>query len=146
MILDANHNPDDSDYAESNFHWYHSNIPEQQRRWLADDLAATKLPSFAFCHQALDVNRYHPGGIRDARGVRKILSASGKVTGVFQGHTHISAKRTLGGVHYTTLYAMAKGSGKRNSGYAVLEIFPSGDCRLLGYRRQRSHSLPAHFA
>ena len=146
VVLDANNNRDGSDYENANFHWRDPGIPTSQRQWLAADLAATKLPAFVFCHQRIDVGGAHPFGIRNARGVRRILSESGKVAAVFQGHSHFNCQRTLGGVHYSTLLAMIKGAGRRNSGYGILEIFPGGDSRLLGFRKQRSYLLPARFS
>ena len=59
----------------------------RERDWLAADLAATTNPTLIFVHQRLD--NAPPGFGMDSRAaVRKILEQSGKVIGVFQGHSH----------------------------------------------------------
>ena len=79
-----------------------------------------------FAHQRLDVGS--PYGVKNAPGIRKILENSGKVRAVFQGHSHSSDYKEIGGIHYCTLVAMVEGSEAASNGYSTISVlFP---CRF----------------
>ena len=80
-------------------------IGEEQRRWLAGDLAGTKLPVIAFCHQALDIDI--DGSIEQASYTRMIFERSGKVKLVFSGHHHTDFYNQINGIHYVQINSMS---------------------------------------
>lgn len=140
VILDACFRADGAPYQRKNFTWTDSNIPPAELEWLRGDLAAARGPVVIFAHQRLDVADSH--GVKNAAEVRALLEASGRVLGVFQGHSHQNDCREINGIHYTTLRAMVEGPGLENSGYSVLEIFPGDLMKLSGGRLQTSRDFP----
>ncbi|MEM9478461.1 MAG: metallophosphoesterase [Verrucomicrobiota bacterium] len=141
VVLDGNFDKEGQSYAEGNFRFFDSAIPPSQTDWLEMDLAASALPTFAFVHQRLDVTKMNPFGVRNSPEIRRVLEDSGKVVGVFQGHSHLNSCRRINGVNYATMRAMVKGGGARNSGYAVAEIYPDSAVMVQGFRKQRSYHL-----
>ncbi|NLT69485.1 MAG: alkaline phosphatase, partial [Verrucomicrobiaceae bacterium] len=137
IVLDACFRSDGVAYERKNFVWTDSNLPPAEVEWLRGDLTAATGPVVVFVHQRLDVEDNH--GVKNAAAIRDLLEGSGKVLGVFQGHSHKNDRRELGGIHYTTLRAMVEGAGVENNGYALLEIFPGGVMKLTGERLQESH-------
>jgi alkaline phosphatase len=137
IVLDACFRKDDVAYGAKNFTWTDTEIPEPQRRWLAADLAATRLPTLVFVHQRLDI----PGdyAVKSAPAVREILERSGRVLAVFQGHHHRNEHREIGGIHYCTLMAMVEGNGAEDSASGVLEVFRDGSLKLNGAFKQSSY-------
>jgi len=138
VVLDACFRTDGTAYGAKNFKWTDTEIPEPQRRWLAEDLAATRLPTIVFVHQRLDV----PGdySVKSAPAVREILERAGNVVAVFQGHHHRNDYREVGGVHYCTLMAMVEGNGAEDSASGVLEVFRDGSLKLNGAFKQSSYA------
>jgi predicted phosphodiesterase len=139
VVLDACFRTDGQAYERGNFEWTDTDIPAVEREWLRADLAATSKPSVVFVHQRLDVEDHYAA--RSAGLVREILEKSGKVTAVFQGHSHKNDYSEIGGIHYCTLRAMVEGSGQDNSGYGLLEIFGDGSMHLAGFRQQHSRDF-----
>ncbi len=137
FVLDACFRSDGVAYERKNFVWTDANLPPAEVEWLRGDLAAATGPVVVFVHQRLDVEDKH--GVKNAAAIRDLLEHSGKVLGVFQGHSHKNDRRELGGIHYLTLRAMVEGAGVENNGYALLEIFPGGVMKLTGERLQESH-------
>ena len=140
VILDSCFRADGVAYGAKNNKWEDADIPAEERDWLRDDLAATKLPTLVFVHHRLDVTTTY--AIKSREAVRKILEDSGKVLAVFQGHNHVNDHREIGGIHYCTLNAMIEGSGEANSAYALLDIFADGSLRVTGFRHQNSYDWP----
>lgn len=136
--LDSCFRSDGEPYGRKNSVWTDANVPESERDWLRDDLAATELPTIIFAHQRLDDPGPH--GVRNAEQVREILEASGKVRAVFQGHSHQNDLREIGGIPYCTLVAMVEGSGLDQNGYAVVELLDDGTIRVDGFRRQADYA------
>lgn len=134
IVLDACHRADGQSYGRKNFDWTDTDIPPAQRDWLRTDLRKAGKPAVVFVHQRLDVENHY--GVKSAPLVRQILETSGRVLAVFQGHSHHNEYRQIGGIHYCTLRAMVEGSGKANSGYGLLNVFPDGSMRLAGFRQQ----------
>lgn len=136
VVLDACFTSDGKPYGRKNSKWTDANIPRDELDWLAADLKKTALPTIVLAHQRLDIGGAHV--VRNAAYVRTLLASSGMVQAVFQGHSHKNDYQEIDGIHYCTLVAMVEGSGETSSGYSTLEMFPSGDLRLTGFRHQAS--------
>jgi hypothetical protein len=133
IVLDANFLSDDTPYDHGNFTWNETYIPQAQLSWLTDDLAETRLPSIAFCHQQLGGR----GGtyVRNSEAVRNIFEQSGKVLAAFNGHEHNGGYTSIEGIHYYTLRAVVDGSGDENNSYAIIEVLPDNNIIVTGYRK-----------
>lgn len=109
VILDAEYNdPDESDFDHV-FMRVKCRIPVAELAWLANDLAQTDLPTIVSIHQPLDAefdpNAGGPPVVNNAE-VRQLLSDSGVVIAVFQGHDHTNVYTEIDGIHYVTFAAM----------------------------------------
>jgi len=109
VILDAEYNdPDESDFDHV-FMRVKCRIPVAELEWLANDLAQTDLPTIVSIHQPLDAefdpNAGGPPVVNNAE-VRQLLSDSGVVIAVFQGHDHTNVYAKIDGIHYVTFAAM----------------------------------------
>lgn len=141
VVLDSCFRSDGTPYGRKNFKWTDANVPPAELEWLAADLDATDRKTIVFAHQRLDVSTNH--GVNNNADARKILESSGKVTAVFQGHSHQNDVNEINGIHYCTLVAMVEGSGKENNGYSVMDIAPDGTIKLKGFRKQADYRWPA---
>lgn len=103
LFLSANYNPDGSPYHPHAFSWDACYLPTEG---LAERLAAAAGEVYVFLHHNLDAAC--PADHRPVNGdaVVDILTASGKVKAVYQGHFHWGADTKKDGVHYITLPAM----------------------------------------
>ncbi len=138
VILDADFKQDGTPYANGDYTWTDTWIPESQRQWLADDLKqARPRPTIVFAHQNLD-DETDPHGIKNAPEVRKILEAAGNVLAVFQGHKHSGGYRQIAGIHYITLRAMVEGPTVENNAYAIVTLGAAGKIELDGFGRQKA--------
>ena len=138
VVLDACYRADGVPYGNRNFDWTDTEIPPEERDWLAEDLSKSNLPTLVFTHQRLDVSNHY--GVKSGPEVRKILENSDQVVAVFQGHNHINEHKEIGGIHYITLAALIEGSGAANNAYSILEVFPH-HLRVTGFRNQEGYSL-----
>jgi alkaline phosphatase len=77
--------------------------------------------------------------VKNAPDVRKILEESGRVSAVFQGHSHQNDHREVGGIHYCVFRAMVEGSGAEQNGYSVANFFADGSIKIDGFRKQSQH-------
>ena len=151
VVLDASHKADGSDYDHGNFDWSDTNIDPPQLEWLAKTLGASAEPVVVFVHQQLDgIGAYY---VKNAADVRAALEKSGKVIAVFQGHRHEGGFSLINGVPYFTFRGLVEGAGLWNSAYAIVDVMPDLEVRVLGYRRAETRSfkarvpaLPAHGA
>ncbi|MEO8270341.1 MAG: metallophosphoesterase [Aureliella sp.] len=141
VVLDSCYRSDGAAYGRNNSHWADANIPAAELDWLKADLADIDKPVIVFAHQRLDVSSDH--GVKNNAEVRQVLEASGRVLGVFQGHSHQNDLKEIGGIHYCTLVAMVEGEGVENNGYSVLEIKPDGTLMLSGFCKQLSRNWGA---
>lgn len=139
LLLDACFRADGTPYGRNNFHWKDTCLPPAELAWLEAELKAAPGPVVVCAHQRLDGDKAH--AVSNAAEVRALLEKSGKVTAVFQGHSHKNDYQQIQGIHYTTLVAMVEGSGAENSGYAMLEVLPDGALRVQGFRQQTDRSL-----
>ncbi|MBM3214956.1 alkaline phosphatase [Candidatus Poribacteria bacterium] len=142
VVLDACHNADGSDYDAGNFDWTQTFIPQDQLRWLSEDLAATENPTFVFVHQRLDDDG-GAHGVKNAPDVRDVLQASGHVRAVFQGHDHRGARSRIGGIDYYTMRAQVEGPGRDNNAFSVVRIGADGVVSTTGYGRQEAYDQPS---
>jgi len=139
IVLDANYRPDGSNYDHGNFDWTNANIPAHELDWLQRDLAASSGGVVVFVHQRLD--GAGPVFVKNASQVRQILQSSDRVLAVFQGHDHNGDYRHMDGIHYYTLKAVVEGHGQDNNSYAVVEVHPSQNMTVTGYRKAPSVEL-----
>jgi alkaline phosphatase len=137
VVLDANFKQDGTPYANGNFSWTDTWIPEPEQEWLKSDLAAAgDKKTIAFLHQNLhDEKNAH--GVKNAPDVRRILEEAGNVVAVFQGHDHSGGYVKIGGIRYCTLKAMVEGPASENNSYAVVALDGAGGVRLEGFGRQK---------
>ena len=145
VVLDANYTRDGIGYDHGNFDWKDCHIPEEQLKWLEDDLKRHPQPAVVFIHQQLDGpafpddhTRYCPD---NADRVRAILERSGKVLVVFQGHYHEGGYHVINGIPYYTLKAVIEGSGADNNSYAIVEVGNDLKIAIKGYRKAVSETL-----
>jgi 3',5'-cyclic AMP phosphodiesterase CpdA len=88
---------------------YYRYIAEDQARWLAQDLATTKLPVLIFSHQPLDHEKW---GIENHAQIRSILEQANqsdrkKVVACFSGHLHRDYCRVIKDIPYVQINSAA---------------------------------------
>lgn len=137
VVLDACFRSDGEPYGRNNFTWTDANIPAEQLKWLKADLEASDGQTIVFVHQRLDATKQH--SLKNAAAVRKVLSSSGDVAAVFQGHSHQNDHQEIDGIHYCTLAAMVEGSGQENNSFARLDLLADGSLKVEGFVRQKSY-------
>lgn len=74
--------------------------------------------AYVFTHQVLDLSSGGVQRILNAAEIRGVLEESGKVRGVFQGHSHKLVESDINGIHYMTLPAMYD----EEDAYYILEL------------------------
>jgi predicted phosphodiesterase len=119
VCIDGNFSPGGTEYNCGNFQWQEAAVPGEQLDWLRGCLAASLLPAVVICHQRIDKECLH--ALRNHAEVRDMVSLSGKVKAVFQGHNHEDDLLQIDGTPYYTL-----GAHKDNAGPAVLQLDPKG--------------------
>jgi predicted phosphodiesterase len=139
IVLDASHKTDGSDYDHGNFDWSDSNVDAPQLAWLAKTLAGSVEPVIVFVHQQLDGSGAYY--VKNAAQVREVLEKSGKVIAVLQGHRHEGGFSTINGIPYFTFKGLIEGAGLWNSAYAIVDVMPDLEVRILGYRQAESRSF-----
>ena len=112
-------------------------LPEEQIRWLEQDLAATELPSIVLMHHPasemrLDGNRWfekrpHLCRVVERRPLRDVIESSGKVLAVFNGHVHWNHLDIIAGIPYITLQSLIENldddaPGRAAAAYAVCDL------------------------
>ncbi len=139
VVLDSCFKSDGTPYGRKNFKWTDANIPPEELSWLQVDLKQTMLPTIVFAHQPLDLKDTDAHAVKNSSKVRNVLEESGKVTAVFQGHSHHNKYSEVKGIHYCTLVAMVEGSGLDNNGYSSLDVYEDGSLVLNGFRKQKDY-------
>jgi len=120
LFPDSAYREDSISYSGNPFDWTDSFLPEAELDFLRTTLADPETAdACVFLHQNLDpdVEMHHI--IKNAAAAREILTSSGKVKTVFQGHYHPGHENEIDGIRYITLPAMCEGEENR---YAVYEI------------------------
>ncbi len=139
IVLDANFRADGIPYGYGNFKWTDANIPPAEMDWLKQTLAEAPGHCIIFTHQLLSGTGDTTAN--NAKEVRETLEASNKVLAVFQGHHHGGGYKLVENIHFYTLKAVVEGSGENNNSYAIVEVTPTGDITVTGYRRATSMRL-----
>ena len=145
VVLDAEFNPDGTDYDHV-FMRTKGFIPPDQLDWLASDLAATTLPTVVCVHQPIDSDFEALAGgppIVNNKDVQRVLSDSGVVIAVFQGHNHENRYVEIDGIHYVTFEAMVDHTEPTPPTYAQVTLDPEAQMiRIEGFGLQESYELP----
>ena len=144
IVLDANFNADLTPYCRGNFKWTSAQIPPQQLEWLEAELAAhSNQPTLIFLHQLLD----HFSGVNknvcvsNAADVVAIIERHPQVLAVFQGHHHPGHYSHRNGIHYVTLNGMIEKAAPAHNSFAIVELSPSGEITITGFRDCPSRKL-----
>lgn len=138
IVLDACYTSGMEDYRPGNWDWRDANVPPSQLEWLASELDSAEGPAVVFCHQCLDPAADANHLVRNAADVRAAIEHSGKVGAVFTGHQHSGRIGRVNGILYYSLRATVLNSGEEENGYALAEVYPSGDVAVTGYRKASS--------
>ena len=144
IVLDANFNADLTPYCRGNFKWTSAQIPPQQLEWLEAELAAhSNQPTLIFLHQLLDsfsgVNKNVC--VSNAAEVVAIIERHPQVLAVFQGHHHPGHYSHRNGIHYVTLNGMIEKAAPAHNSFAIVELSPSGEITITGFRDCPSRKL-----
>ncbi len=143
VVLDGNFTKAGTAYERGNFHWTDSFIPDDQLEWLKRDLQSTSLPCIVFVHQLVDDHQDPEDKkycLSNGAAVRQILSDSGKVVAVFQGHRHEERYSKIGNIHYCTLPGMVDHSGLENNSFSIVEVYKDG-LNMKGFKRAPSRKM-----
>jgi 3',5'-cyclic AMP phosphodiesterase CpdA len=139
VVLDSCYRSDGIPYGRNNAEWTDANLPDEQLRWLEEDLRAAAKPTVVFAHQRLDGEGNHH--VRNAAAARAVMERSGTVLAVLQGHSHRNDYAQVGGIHYVTLVAMVEGSGLESSGASLVSLYDDRSLRIEGFLQQSDHEL-----
>jgi len=144
VLLDAQFRPDGTDRGRE--FWYMPGyVPPLTIDWLRDDLAATTLPTIVCLHQRLDLaDEIRHGGpeVLNHEEVRRVLSESGRVIAVFQGHDHEGGYSYLDGIHYVTFAALIGRIGGKPPTWACVTLDPAAQTiEIVGTGEQASYVL-----
>lgn len=114
-------------------------LPDTQLAWLAQDLAATRLPVVVLMHhsaseQNVEDSRWWPGRahlalVQERAALRRILEESGRVRLVVNGHLHWNHLDVLRGIPYVTLQSLIENldedaPGRPAASHAVVRLAP----------------------
>ncbi|MFW5966100.1 MAG: metallophosphoesterase family protein [Persicimonas sp.] len=138
VVLDANYTraDDDAEYDGNGYDWGETWINPTQLAWLEEDLRDADLPTLVFSHQCLSATGVPY--VNNAPSVRRVLEASGKVVGVFNGHAHRNDRMVVGDIPYFTMQAMTPKSSRTNA-HAVVRVYEEGWIFVEGSAYQASY-------
>ncbi|MBO7684479.1 MAG: metallophosphoesterase [Kiritimatiellae bacterium] len=139
IVLDGCFTKDMKHYDRSN-PWTDANIPPEELAWLEGELSKAEKHAVVFVHQRLDPASERHHLMRNAKAVRKVLEASGKVRAVVTGHQHDGGHSVVNGIPYYTLRAMVEGPAPEGNSYAEGAVWPSGAFTVTGWRKAESLS------
>ena len=132
--LDCDFFPDGRELAVGDRNHRVCTVPPEQLVWLRETLAAAAGPCVVFCHSPL--TDHWDSTVTNGAEVRAALEAAGNVCAVFQAHTHEDDFRTLGGVPYCTVPAIAHDDGP----YLLVDVSPDGRVETRGFHGAPSRS------
>ena len=138
VVLDACYTSKMADYRPGNWDWRDANVPPWQLEWLARELDDSQGLAVVFCHQCLDPQADASHLVRNAAEVRAVIERSGKVRAVFTGHQHSGRIGESNGTTYYSLRATVLNSGEAENGYAIAQVYASGEIAVTGYRKAAS--------
>lgn len=134
ICIDGNFSPDGTAYDRGNFQWQESFVPDEELDWLRSRLAASLLSVVLISHQRIDcAGRY---SVQNDAAVREVISLSGKVKAVFQGHQHEDDLKQIDGTSYYTL-----GAHGEDAGPAVVTLDGKGVLLARDYRPKEEAAL-----
>ena len=120
LFPNASYREDGTPYDGNPVDWTDSCIPSPELDLLCRTLAEPETEeAYVFLHQNLDPDVEGHHIIRNAPEVRALLSSSGKVKAVFQGHYHPGHENEIDGIRYHTLPAMCEGEENR---FSIIEL------------------------
>lgn len=158
IVLDASFRGNGASYSGipgepgAGYTWDDANIPAEELKWLAADIATAKSPVIVLTHQPLNNQElidpaYDPSHtVRNASVVRGILEASGKVLAVFSGHYHDGGYQEINGIKYIVVQANAAYGNdvSYHNQYSTVKIFAEGTkytLALSGNGLQKSYAF-----
>lgn len=110
VFLDANYDANEMRYSVGKVDWTDTRIPSDQIAALDRLLKDPDIDeAIIFVHQNLDPNVQWQHIIANSGEIREMLSNSGKVRRVIQGHYHPGYDSIIDGIRYHTLPAMCEG-------------------------------------
>lgn len=119
IFLDSGYFKNGKPYCGEPGDWTDSIIPRDQLEWLTAKLDNCGNETYIFMHNNIDFKTEKRHIVKNAEEIRRILSDSGKVKAVYQGHYHKGAFNSYKGINYITLKAMCE--GEENS-YLIVNI------------------------
>jgi len=145
VLLDAEYNDPGEDDYDHVFMRVKCRIPQHELDWLQDDLAQTDLPTIVCVHQPLDsefdANAGGPAIVNNAE-VRGLLSGSGVVIAVFQGHDHENRYAEIDGIPYVTFAEMVDHTEPTPPTWAQVTLdLESRTITIEGVGRQESYEI-----
>lgn len=110
IVLDANFRESMERFDSAGVVWDDSNLPQYQIDFLEKELSSSDRKCVVLVHENLDpsVDKRHI--IKNADKIRDIISKSGKVCMVLQGHYHPGNTNIIDDIPYITLPAMCESS------------------------------------
>lgn len=120
LIVDTCYRPDSVHYSEDNYDWRYAILPDEQVQWLKKQLAVKKRTVILthvplFFDPAKD--EYGIFQIQNHEEICQILTESGCVEAVFQGHVHTYSRSEYGGIPFINIP-----SPERSEEYAVTDF------------------------
>ncbi|MCC7174747.1 MAG: metallophosphoesterase [Bryobacterales bacterium] len=141
VVLDANFRKDMVPYSRGEYDWRDANVSPEQLDWLVRDLKNASAPTVVFVHQRLDEGGAESIGNRVE--VRRILSGSGKVALVMQGHIHHGDYQRIDGIHFYTQVASIESDNPADATCTAVRVHPDGAVVITGWSRAVSREWPA---
>jgi len=146
VIVDAEYNDPAGDDYDHVFMRVKCRIPQHELEWMRDDLGGTDLPTIVCVHQPFDSEFDATAGgppVVNNDEVREMLSASGVVIAVLQGHDHENRYAEIDGIHYVTFAAMVDHTEPTPPTYARMTLdADTRTIRIDGFGLQDSYELP----
>jgi len=141
VVLDCQYGPNGSDFSHEDSIWFKAAIPDTEKQWLINDLAAAgKTSVFVFMHDCCDTTQCLELLVNAAE-MRTIFEDAGNVKAVFNGHKHAGGYANIHGIHYLTMKGMVEQALPANA-FAEVTITPDDDSLIVkGYSNQPSYKL-----
>jgi len=141
VVLDCQYNPDGTDFNHNNNNWFNATIPDTEKQWLINDLAAAgKTSVFIFMHDCCDTTKCLELLVNAAE-MRTIFENAGNVKAVFNGHKNAGGYANIHGIHYLPMKGMVEQALPSNA-FAEVTVTPDDDSLIVkGYSNQTSYNL-----
>lgn len=119
VTLDANYRSNMERFDTAGVVWDDSNLPPEQCEFLKNALANSQKECIVLVHENLDPTVHYQHIIKNHEDVRKIISDSGRVKMVIQGHYHEGSYQVIDNIPYLTVKGMCQGEENH---YMILDI------------------------